>query len=325
VPANQVRQMLQRQPIHYHQADSAEPYLRGPELALRVTPSVAFLQVKVGADGIGIAENHSVSFSASLKPHQRRLGRVYSTADPWRREQGHLLTDPFGSLSFNDGENHLPGFVGLVSTIALEHMPGSDVDQWERMGVRLIPQKRETKVLLTDNSLPTPGLIPRYRFGGFHRPRLETVKRIDVHPALEQSSYRIVGRRGSEIEIEKEYKMTTIHEESEIPFMKHSGKAKIVFDKGKGCLTSVEYSGEVDITIDGTTVNFPLTYTCKLNEKARSSVSSPSTALASSSPSKTSSNATTPRPAAKPPAPRVPKPPKDLPKVTGLTLLDLSE
>ncbi|RCS41416.1 serine protease [Bremerella cremea] len=272
VPANQVREMLERQKIPFQAADAAEPYLRGPDLAKRVTPSVAFLKVTSGPNGVGTAEDKVVSFSGSLAQHVKpQIGSMYRIAGVRPlSDSGHLLMKPHGELSYNGGERFLPNFIGFFSTIGLEPLPESDSDEWQVANIRIIPQKKESKLVVEEDPLMadllrlSPALQSRFRFG--LNPQIKEIPSYDLHPAVEKADYKIIARRGNLIEIEKSYELKTMHENSHIPFLHLVGKATIQFDKKIGRIQSVSYKGRADYHIDDIDVSLPMSYKCTLEK-----------------------------------------------------------
>lgn len=308
VPANRVANMLDKQKLPYQKADPNEPYLRGPELAKRVTPSVALLSVTVGANGVGIAGDGLLSFYGKLELFEKREGWSgifkISDAEP-AVDRGHLLIKPFGEVSFNDGEHFVPPFVAMLSTAGLERLPDSDVEEWDFTDVRIVPQKKDSKLVVEEDEFASflkndPYLGNRFRFG--LRPKVKEVASYVYHPAIEHASYRITGRNGDEVEIKKTSELTTVHEGQHAPFYHLEGESKIVFDKKAGRVKSIEFEGTVDIAADGETASLPVSYTCTLG---RNYVPATSTG----------------RPTIDRDAPPSTEP---APKIDGLTKLDLS-
>ncbi|PQO29198.1 hypothetical protein C5Y96_15740 [Blastopirellula marina] len=270
VPANRVANMLDKQKLPYQKADTTEPYLRGPDLAKRITPSVALLNVTVGANGVGIADDGLLSFYGKLELFEKREGWSgifkISDAEPVV-DRGHLLIKPFGEVSFNNGEHFVPPFVAILSTAGLERLPDSDVEEWDFTDVRIVPQKKDSKFVIEEDEFAgfmknDPYLGKHFRFG--LRPKLKEVASYVYHPAIEHASYRISSRSGDEVEIKKTCELTTVHEDQRTPFYHLKGESTIVFDKKAGRVKSIQFDGTVDIAADGEIASLPVSYKCTL-------------------------------------------------------------
>lgn len=323
VPANHVRRIASGQKLNFVQADVNDPYLRGPELAKKIEPSMALVTVTKGPKGVGMAPQHVLSYKATMQRLTNRgQGSVtmYKNGSP-TQESGTTIVDIFGDVSYCSGDVYLPAYLDLVGAVGLEKLPEETTNEWTEVKLRLIPQKQETNVLIQPELPPGLSRNPYLRLRTLQPTQIKKLETRAMHPAIELSKYKIVKRKLDTVEIEKTHETFTVHEDDIEPFYHLTGTSRIVFDKKQGRLMSIEFKGTIDITVDKETVPIAMTYACTAQQPT-GSTSKPSAGSPGSR--STASNTPAPKPTpSQPPKPTPPRPVKEIPKSQGLSKLRL--
>ncbi len=164
IPTNDVALLMRKNSVN-PTSGGAGKTLDGPELAKRVTPSVAYLKVTMGSTPKeSLALKH---FSTFTTTSQSRDGRpsVGGVNLP-KSDSGKLLVNDAGQVLHADGVNQvLPYGLGSLSLLAIEPVSPDGEDTWGTQRITTITQVQR----------PESRYDPFSRFGGgpprFGRPR----------------------------------------------------------------------------------------------------------------------------------------------------------
>ncbi|MEW4453384.1 serine protease [Bremerella sp. JC817] len=332
VPSNLVTAMLARNNISFTAGSSSAPQLSGPDLAEHVKPSIALMKVRTGPKGVGSSDNRLVLFSFFVS-EQTKTGNLYrDIRGTTKQESGRLVLNPFGETQYDDGIETLPLFVRELSTIAFEPLPRFTSDTWETSSVRIVPQKKNSKLVIEEDprmaelARMNPLLRGRLPYG--FNPKVKEVSSYEFHPAIEQATYRVKSRVTKDIAVEKTHDLKTVQKDQAIPFLHLKGKAHMVFSTRSGVYSSIDYEGTADITVDGKTLTIPIKYSCSLVEDRPSYLdqTAPSNRPSSTTPSSSApySPDDSPKTSGRVSRPEKRRYTEELPKVKGLSQLDLS-
>ena len=248
VTSNDVRRLMQRTGLKYESPDGSAEALSGPDLAEKVRKSVALLKVTTGLGGIGIAEKKVVKFRNSFSAYMGTKGGSRTAIANRVTENGVVLLDSTGEISYCDGKVPLPGHLGLLATVGLQPLSDDETDTWQSARLTLVPETHSVQV----PTVPSAGsYLPRYDPLGRRRHRLglpstRTVSTLKMHPAVEMTRYEIVNTSGNVVEIEKTLDLATIdRSDAEQPYTKVTGTGKLQFDKQRGFPKSLNFSATV--------------------------------------------------------------------------------
>lgn len=275
VVANDLRKLLDVNNLNYQLPDPNATSLSGPDLADQVGKSIALIKVTLGTDGVGVAEKKLVNFSANWRPYRKQKNSSRRTPDGSSvTDTGSVLVDSVGDIGHCSGKRSMPSFLGPVALMCFEKLPDDDsVRKWDSTKLRMIPQTKTTSVLVQPSPydrLRDP-YMRRYRPSA---PRVQTRSSLSLHPAIEQTNYRILSESDDVVRVSKDYELTTVDDEGSLPYAKVVGSGTMNFDKVKHLPISMNFRGKLTITIDGasTTIDFRLNY--DLDEGTNDSVAS---------------------------------------------------
>lgn len=316
VPSNEIRRMLMRQSLKYRVADETEDYLRGPDLAKRVSPAVALLKVTTGPGGIDFAEQRVLRYETSYS--SASIPAMMPASVPQKlsiRDSGWTLTNPFGEVSRCLGDFALPSLMGSLGTLGIETLPRDDVKSWKSDRLLEVPQTRSDRIFIHPSDLPRVGygLLSRPLIGIAHGSTGRALEVLATVPALEVCDYKIVGQKGDIVEIEKTHRLTAISEEGEEAAFVVQGSAKIQFNQREGRLESLQYRGEAQMKLNNEVFKSPIVLQLTRNDQLLEQMPR----LAYSKKASSSTKRSKPRTAQPVPAS------EPLPKVKGLSKLRL--
>ena len=262
VPVAEVRDLLARHGISFTAA-SGGPSLEGPELARRVTPSVALLEVSLGAGGAGMERQMELHYAAHMLKQEQASGVRRSA--PFRRpfgpgmagpprirfpetEHGQVLVDVAGEVYAAEPELNLPFLMGPVALLAIEPLPQENETSWyRRRSITLVRKEQEDS--------PFPYVGPR-RFRppfGAEPPRPKVVA---ATLALERFDYRITETAPGTVSIAKRHELETVDRHAQ-PNVKMAGSGTLVFDTAQGLLRGMEFEGKLEVATEEATVRLP--------------------------------------------------------------------
>ncbi len=256
IPTTDVAELMRKAGVTPTAGDFGQP-LNGPELAKKVTPSVAYITVTLGSKHQNsLAIQHFCSFTKTS------AGRVSTS----KTENGKLLVTEAGEILHTEGaSDSLPFGLGPLSHLAIEPISPDGEDTWGTMRLTTITQVRQSGSRF-DSRIGIPR--PRSRFGprGFpRRPRSpfdrseETVKH---HLALEVAEYELAESAGNVQVIRKNYELRTI-DDADAPFFRLSGNGTIRFDRGLKMPMQIHCHFKMQLRGDDGPIEAPLEILCE--------------------------------------------------------------
>ncbi|MCA9070791.1 MAG: trypsin-like peptidase domain-containing protein, partial [Planctomycetaceae bacterium] len=258
VPANDVMTLMQKNGIAPQTAPGAAK-LEGPELARKVTPSVAYLRVTMGASPKEALVLSQFSTFSTMKRSPNGRPLTTGLAPLPKSDSGKLLVNAYGEVLHSDKiNNSLPYGLGALSHLPIELLSADGESEWGSTRLTTIAQVKRTSSRFDPFS--RFGGIPRPRFG---RPRglpptrnpfdQGTTEVTKVHLALETSEYEL-GETTPEIQvIDKTYDFKTM-EDVDPPYFHLSGKGTIRFDRKRLLPDQIRYNLQLQIRNDNGSV-----------------------------------------------------------------------
>lgn len=268
IPANDVTALLRKNSVTPTNGGACQS-LEGPELAKKVTPSVAYLKVTMSSGSKeSLAITHISSFTTSS---QRKNGLPSAGGLPSAKsDSGKLLVNEAGQVLHAEGvDQELPFGLGALPLLAIEPVSDKGEDTWGTQRITAIRQieRQESR------------FDPYSRFGGrpphFGRPRgfpgppspfgpggsTEVSK---VHMALEVCGYELAESTPEIQVIKKTYEFQTI-DDVENPYFRLSGTGSIRFSRTR--LMPEEIHCDLHLQIrsdDGSILRVPIDVICSL-------------------------------------------------------------
>ena len=268
-PVNQLRTLAAAQSLSLGTAAAAQK-LAGPEVARRVTPSVAYIRVWGSSGGQVHELTFVASFSESAVASRGRIPRMPSFGG-FSNDNGKLMVNALGEVLEFQGETQLPGVLGPVGVFFLEPLDAYSESQWQVENEQTLTRiKREEGPF---GGRMGPGFGPRMRgprgFGppGFGQPQEEVVEEI---PAVERVMYSAGQTLNDRISLSKKYEFSAIRSNNQ-PYMNIRGEGTLVFDMTQGMPASLDYRATIEQNDENATVRIPLhvTYTLRDPEEVK--------------------------------------------------------
>ncbi|MBL8816299.1 MAG: trypsin-like peptidase domain-containing protein [Planctomyces sp.] len=278
-PINELARLMADRQIQtpYAQPSGA---LTGPEIARRVTPSVAYIRVWGSSGGRLVSLNYHTNFSEMRRVNPGRIGfGAFPALPSHTTDQGTIRVNSLGEVFEYSGDVHLPFVLGPAGLFFLERLDAHSETSWQHEEETSLRRVKEQ-----DNGPFGPG-IPRSPFGprggfgpgfppgfgppGFGPPGFGGARQqeetIDVIPATERTTYKSAQELNGRISLTKSYEFTTTVN-PERPHLKIRGTGTVVFDTKRGMPQSLEYQATVEVNEDGEHDRFPLTVTYTLRD-----------------------------------------------------------
>ncbi len=271
-PVNQLRTLAAANGIPLSAVPRGQA-LQGPDVARRVTPSVAYIKVWGNSGG----RMFQVTFNAHFSEHQQRSMRGGFPGPPsfpsMSTDQGNLTVNALGEVLEFEGAEQLPAVLGPVGIFFLEPLDAYTESQWQ-------VEKESTLQRIKKDESPFGGLGPRFggrMRGGFGPPGFgppgfgppgfgggNEDQVIEEIPAIERVSYQVGQTLNNKVSIAKDYEFTATRSNNQ-PYMTIRGRGTVVFDLIQGMPGSLEYQATVEQTDDDGTARIPVkvTYTLR--------------------------------------------------------------
>jgi serine protease Do len=268
-PINELRKLAATANMQFPVAAKSQE-LAGPEVARRVTPSVAYIRVWGNSGGKLYNVNYTASFSESRQSGGRRMGRGFAMPSmpsfpSHTSDNGKLVVNGLGEVVEYQGKEQLPAVLGPVGSFFLEPLDAHSESEWQT--------ESETNLqrIKRDDNSPFGGPFGGRRgFGGppgfpdpFGRNREDEV--VETIPATERTSYRVENTLNNKISIAKSYKFTAVRSNGET-YMNIRGNGTVVFDVERGMPSSMEFNTRIQQNDDGKSIDVPV----KINYTLRS-------------------------------------------------------
>ena len=186
VPVDDVKRLLERYKLKHTPATETK-VLAGPDLARRVVPSVALLEVTIGPGGYGFEPKHVVTYSGRMhtfvKDKKEETPKWSTTPPPGARpvsDRGSLLVDSTGKMHAAKAKVSLPLLLGWMGQLPIEPFGPAKGKRW-------------------DHEVPTTITVPKHGESDEYE-ELNAVERYD---------FAVLSNEGEMIVVQKKYELTT--------------------------------------------------------------------------------------------------------------------
>lgn len=270
-PANQLRALAASKGIQL-QAFARGQDLAGPEVARRVTPSVAYIKVWGNSGG----RMYNVAFNASFSESpvmNMRNGFPRPSFPTMSNDRGRLVVNGLGEVLEFEGQEQLPAVLGPVGVFFMEPLDAYSESQWS------VENESTLQRIKRDEGPFGPRFGPRFRgfgpggmggpfgppgFGGGQDQVMEEI------PAIERVSYQAGQTLNDKISIQKSYDYTATRSNGQ-NYMQIRGTGTLVFDIAQGMPFSLAYQATVEQTDEEGTIRVPVkvNYTLRNTEEVR--------------------------------------------------------
>lgn len=255
VPSNAVQTLLRSKGVPFQLAEGGAR-LEGPELARRVTPSVALFKVTIGPGGFGIAKRQVLKYSGNLATKPAAVPgprRGQAAASPAQSEQGKLLVSELGELIDSTGSVQLPHLLGPLGSLPIEPLPSDGEQTWQTTRVTALTQIIGQES--ANNQMPSR--YRRRRGGG--NPFAQRAQ-VVVVPALEVSAYELHQTSPGRVQLKKKYVFTTLQKEGTPPLAQMTGEGTVMFNSQEGFPESMEFRATMVRSAGAVSVTVPITF-----------------------------------------------------------------
>lgn len=255
VPSNAVQTLLRSKGVPFQLAEGGAR-LEGPELARRVTPSVALFKVTIGPGGFGIAKRQVLKYSGNLATKPAAAPgprRGQAAASPAQSEQGKLLVSELGELIDSTGSVQLPHLLGPLGSLPIEPLPSDGEQTWQTTRVTALTQIIGQES--ANNQMPSR--YRRRRGGG--NPFAQRAQ-VVVVPALEVSAYELHQTSPGRVQLKKKYVFTTLQKEGTPPLAQMTGEGTVIFNSQEGFPESMEFRATMVRSAGAVSVTVPITF-----------------------------------------------------------------
>lgn len=275
-PVNALRQLMVANSIPANVSPKGVT-LAGPEIARRVTPSVAYIKVTGSGGGtlVSVAYNASFTETAAFNPERMRFG-AFPTMPSHTSDRGEIRVNTFGEIHEYNGEEHLPFVLGPVGVFFIERLDPSSESSWQHEEESTLKRIRRSdsgpgfggpgfggRGFGPPRGFPRPGGFGPPGMGGPFGREKPPDEVIDTIPAIERVTYQTENELNGKISIRKTYEFTTTRN-PERPYMKIRGNGTVVFDVSLGMPHSLEYDAVLESNDDDGNSRFPVKVTYQL-------------------------------------------------------------
>ena len=272
VPINELKKMLVQHGLKVPSAGLGEK-IAGPELAKKVTPSVAFIKVKsvLGGRVFDLKYSSYYSVTKAYDPSQARVSRSPFPSN--ERDTGTVRVNSVGEVIEFQGKSNLPFLLGPMAQFFIQPVDpdGNKVWSTESEGMISIVKKAETPDPLR-RGLPR-GLARPFgpggpRFSGLPRnpfQREEPEETVTDISAIERASYEITEVDGDRVTIRKNYQFVT-QDDEERPYFNVKGVGTIVFDRKVGMPAEMTYRAAITKNDEDGSFSVPLNVSYELKD-----------------------------------------------------------
>lgn len=252
-----VRELLDRAKVPYGNAPDDAARLDGPDVARRVGPAVAFLEVTVdplrAVGDLAMLRTEAKFIESMDRKFNPRTLLPLSPPPRHRQEAGRIAASGVGLTVPFETEAALPFMLGPVSGVGIEPMPERMDDEWESSRLTFVTRPRDP---IGQSRLPGNdfGRILRAKLG------VPTLEAVIVEPAIETLKFRIVEREGNLLTIERTWEFATLAGGNRPPTLEISGTGMLRFDAAAGRPLSLESTAIVSSRAGNRTETIPVTF-----------------------------------------------------------------
>lgn len=275
-PVNELGKLMNAQGLALPYGQNTEA-LTGPEIARRVTPSVAYIRVWGSSAGRVVSLNYSASISEN---HLVGAGGggfgigAIPRAPTHTSDHGTITVNTLGEILEYDGKEHLPFVMGPIGLFFIEQLDPHSETAWQH---EIETSLRRSRSQEADSPLG-PG-FPRMPFGprGFGSPNfrppgfggpgfgppgfggdVRQEEPEEVIPAIERVGYAVDRELDGRISISKTYEFVTTRN-ADRPEVRIQGKGTLVFDTRVGMPQSLEYKATFETNDEDGQSRIPIT------------------------------------------------------------------
>lgn len=267
VPVNKLKSLMRDQNLTPPLAGNSQRQ-NGPEIAARVTPTVAFIKVSGVSAGQVYDVDYNASFTQSTMQSARPFGFPgFPVMPSSNHDRGKMKVTEFGEIVEFDGEESLPFVLGPIGQFFVQPLDPDGDPTWT--------EQATTSLHLVKRAPRDPISQMRSRFGGrgrfgpggpFGPQDQQEDETLRVIPAQESSSYRLGPELNGRVTIHRDYEFVTT-DRAQKPFLKVTGSGDVVFDLKQGMPVSLQYEATlVQNSDDGTVQRIPLTVSYTLRD-----------------------------------------------------------
>jgi serine protease Do len=233
---------------------SAEPRgsaVQATDAVKRVTPSVALIKVRGGSGGT----THQLSFVAHYTEKKISGNQVASAVSgESTTDNGMVRANSAGEVLFFSGKEQLPFVLGPIGPFFIERLDRHGASTWQtetETALRVYEQERDGP--LGRRGFGGPGGFGGPRGpGGSFGPRFgggpfgaQAERASKVLPAVERTTYKLVGEQAGRVTIDKSYEFSTT-DNANRPYFRIRGKGQIVLDRAMGIPVSLTYDAKLE-------------------------------------------------------------------------------
>lgn len=234
---------------------SAEPRgsaVQATDAVKRVAPSVALIKIRGGSGGT----THQLSFVAHYT--EKKISGNQTASDvsgESTTDNGMVRVNSAGEVLFFSGKEQLPFVLGPIGPFFIERLDRHGASTWQtetETALRVYEQERN------DGPLGRRGFGGPGGFGGPRGPGGsfgpgfgggpfggQAERASKVLPAIERTTYKLVGEQAGRVTIDKSYEFSTT-DNGNRPYFRIRGKGQIVFDRAMGIPVSLTYDAKLE-------------------------------------------------------------------------------
>ena len=267
VPSEHIRRLLDKRRISALASPAFKP-LSGPELARRVTPSVALVTVLSGSGGLGSGERYRLTFQGQRETWQRPKQSSAEEATLVSRQdalKGRIFVDTHGEVQEVSKVSHLPFGLGPQGLVGIERLPDLNQQSWEARHTASLTD------VLANSPVAFPDLVaergppigpmgpPPFRFGiGPRLPHGPTTPTVTV---LQQIEYQLGPKAEDGCETFKRlYKTSLPTTDEPRKTWTVSGEGSVRFDRRASVVRSADLLGSLSYEAAGDSFLIPIKY-----------------------------------------------------------------
>ena len=249
VPSSALSGMLQRQGIVLAPPVAGQE-METPALVQKVSPAVAYIKVKMGADS-----GARVAFSYTATMHQRQEG---TGGRPMIGRGGFSLpATEFGELSVTEFGQPVELSEGNYAPIIMTRLPLLPFVELSKSGQTDWTNQRDISIVREERSEgPTPRFRPRLGRFGSPFPG-EPPKVVAIQKAIERDHFQVTTNNAQQVVLSRTYELKTT--DGSEPAIVLTGTGSWTFDRAEGMPVASDLKGTYKVTISGVTITIPYT------------------------------------------------------------------
>lgn len=242
VPANLAASLLQTKNVRFSRTTDL-PKLSGPDLAKKVTPSVALVTVTIGAGGLGEARRYKLTTHGYAEYlTETSSGKPAADSETLQEtfDNSEVVVDSLGEVfDVDDKALILPFGLGPANLVGIERLSESK-KSWSERNVISITQV-------------VPKATDKFADAPFRERQAVTIpatRTVDFELGSADSQGRVI--------IKKKLELKTLHRENEKPLLRSLGEGSILLDTAMGLTQQMSFQGALELTADSESLRIPL-------------------------------------------------------------------